>query len=148
MFIGAQVAGQVENFYTLSKSKKPADIAKSTDLEAKIKAIEDTKIKPAQDKIDELMGLTGKAPHERFLIQLTGGSGKNGPEIAALNQELAKYREERSQFVIQRVQWRQVWTFPAVFAGIIMVLFVLVFRDNGTRGSTDTSAKEFPPAGH
>ena len=113
----------------------------------KIKAIEENKIKPAQEKLDELMGLTGKAPHERFLLQLAGGTGKNGPEIAALNAEMAQFREERSQYVIQRVRWRQVWTFPAIFAGIIMVLFVLVFRNGGTK-SENGPTEEFPRPGH
>lgn len=143
MFIGAQVAGRVENYYTLDKSSDKADLAKAKELQEQIKAIEETKMKPVQDKIEDLMGLKGKAPHERFLIQLSGGSGKNADEIAALNQEVAKFRDERSKLVIQLVKWRQVWTFPAIFAGVIMVIFVLVFRDNGARGTA-----EIPPPGH
>jgi nucleoside transporter len=148
MFIGAQVAGRVENYYTLDKSSDDADQAKAKELQGQIKAIEDTKMKPVQDKIEDLMGLKGKAPHERFLIQLSGGSGKNADEIATLNLELAKYRDERSQLVIQLVKWRNVWTFPAIFAGIIMVFFVLIFRDNGTRGTPDSRADDFSPPGH
>jgi hypothetical protein len=147
MFIGAQVAGRVENHYTLALSDKPEDQARAKDLGAQIKAIEETKVKPAQEKIEELMGMKGKPPHERFLIQLTGGGGKNRGEIAKLNEELAVHREERSKLVIQLVKWRSVWTFPAVFAGIIMVFFVLVFRDN-TTSAAKAPKEEFPPPGH
>ena len=153
MFIGAQVAGRVENYYTLDKSSIAADQTKAAELKAQIKTIEDTKMKPVQDKIEELMGLKGKAPHERFLIQMTGESGNNSAEIASLNKELAQHRDERSKLVIQLVKWRQVWTFPAIFAGIIMVLFALVFRDNAKPGAARTLPEvlprdEFPPTGH
>lgn len=147
MFIGAQVAGRVENHYTLALSNKPEDQARAKELNAQIKAIEETKVKPAQDKIEELMGLKGKPPHERFLLQLTGGDGQNSGEIAKLNEELAVHREERSRLVIQLVKWRSVWMFPAVFAGIIMVFFVLIFRDN-TTSAAKAPTEEIPPPGH
>jgi hypothetical protein len=153
MFIGAQVAGRVENYYTLDKSSVEADQTKAAELKSQIKTIEETKMKPVQDKIEELMGLKGKAPHERFLIQMTGGKGENSAEIASLNKELAQHRDERSKLVIQLVKWRQVWTFPAIFAGIIMILFVLVFRDNAKSGAAQAlpdvlRRDEFPPPGH
>ncbi len=148
MFIGAQVAGRVENYYTLDKSSAMADQTKAKELQDQIKVIEDTKIKPAQDKIEDLMGLTGKSPLERFFIQLAGSSGENAAEIAKLNLELAEHRDERSKLVIQLVNWRNVWTFPAIFAAIIMAFFVLVFRDNGTRGSGGAPEEEFPLPGH
>lgn len=146
MFIGAQVAGRVENFYTLALSSDPANQAKAAELSSQIKAIEETKIKPAQEKIEDLMGLTGKPPHERFLKQLAG-SGTVSSEIAALNKELDVYREERSKLIIQTVDWRSVWTFPAIFAGIIMVFFLLTFRDNTAPTMPETIKEEFPPAG-
>jgi Nucleoside H+ symporter len=142
MFIGAQVAGRVENYYTLAKSSDPADKLKAEELNEQIKSIEEKKIQPTQDKIEELMGIKGKPPLEKLLGQLSGSG--NREQIAALNQEMATYREERSKLIIQTVRWRSVWTFPAVFAGAIMVLFVLVFRDDTARSQPE----EIPQSAH
>ena len=146
MFIGAQVAGRVENYYTLALSSDPADQLKAKELNEQIKIIEETKIQPAQDKIEELMGIKGKPPLEKFLGQISGRGDRD--QIAALNQELAQYREERSKLIIQTVRWRSVWTFPAIFAGIIMILFVLAFRDDTAKTPPETLREEFPAPGH
>ena len=103
-------------------------------------------MKPVESKIEDLMGLKGKAPHERFLIQLTG-SGKNSGEITALNQELAKYRDEKSKLVIQLVKWRQLWTFPAVSRPSSWSSSSWCSATTGRGGRTEASA-DGSPSGH
>ena len=100
MLIGAQVAGRVEEHFTSAKADQL--VAKADELEKQIEELEASR--PATDA-DSL------TPAER-------------------KEQVSALRKERSQISLQSVDWKSVWGIPAVGAGIIMILFALVFKDD------------------
>jgi nucleoside transporter len=59
-----------------------------------------------------------------------------GAQITALEksetpnpEQLAQLREQRSEILLQTVDWRMVWGIPAIGAAVIMIFFALTFRD-------------------
>lgn len=101
MFIGAQVAGKIEAQHTPQRS---------TDLAGQVKA-----------KGQELAALQTKlataAAAEKPAVQA---------EITALAKESASIRKAE----LLAKEWKPIWGKPAIFAGIVLVLFVALFRDN------------------
>ncbi len=99
MFIGAQVAGMVEAQHTTQASK---DFA--TQVQAKGK------------EIDQLNAKISKEP---------------AAEQAADQDALRKLQAEQGALrksELQAIEWKPLWGKPAIFAGIILVLFVALFR--------------------
>ncbi len=43
--------------------------------------------------------------------------------------KIAELREQRSDIMLTTLDWRQVWAIPAGGAGLVMLLFVVAFRD-------------------
>ncbi|MBW3596362.1 MAG: MFS transporter [Planctomycetes bacterium] len=56
-----------------------------------------------------------------------------GDDVGA---QLSQLRQQRSEVLLDSVDWRTIWGIPAVFAAVIMVLFAVTFRD---------TTKERPP---
>jgi hypothetical protein len=99
MFIGAQVAGQVEAQHTPEASKKLAEQVAAKGRE-----------------IEELSGKLAATPGpERAALET---------QVAALQSEKAKLRKAE----LQAIEWKPLWAKPAVFAGAILVLFAALFR--------------------
>jgi nucleoside transporter len=104
MLIGAQVAGRVEAAYTPPESEKYK--------------------KEAQDLGGEV---------ERLEKALAAASPE---EAGALQQELAdvsKRRDALALKALQLVDWRMVWAIPAVMAGVVMLIFTLVFKEDASK---------------
>jgi nucleoside transporter len=99
MFIGAQVAGQVEAQHTPEASKKLAE-----------------QVAAKGHEIEELSGKLAATPGpERTALET---------QVAALQSEKAKLRKAE----LQAIEWKPLWAKPAVFAGAILVLFAALFR--------------------
>ena len=43
---------------------------------------------------------------------------------------LSAYQGAKSVEALKEMKWKTIWLIPAIFAGVIMVLFVLVFHDD------------------
>ena len=75
-----------------------------------------------------------------------------GAEISALSaqasaspQQIADLKQQQQQLSrqsMQAIQWRDIWTIPAILAGVIMIVFAIVFRDDTRRGPESESNHE------
>lgn len=54
---------------------------------------------------------------------------KQGATDGASNEQLAQLRDQRSELLLQTIDWQMVWGIPAVGAALIMIMFALTFRD-------------------
>jgi len=100
MFVGAQVAGKIEGQHTTEASKAQAVIVKA-------KAEEAGKLSEALAKADA----AAKPALEASLKQV------NDEKSAARKAEL------------RAIEWKPLWGKPAIFAGIIMLVFLVLFRN-------------------
>jgi nucleoside transporter len=132
MLIGAQVAGEVEERYTPEEGKQYA--AKAAEIE--------TQLAQRQTEIDKLTGVAGEpwlTAMKRRLVPIEM-SEADKTRVAELRKETAELREARSNELLKSVDWKMIWTIPAVGAAVIMVLFTLAFRDDSQRTSGTSTA--------
>jgi hypothetical protein len=106
MTIGAQVAGRIEASHTTSASK-----AFSQQVVAK-----GTEITAVQTQI-----ATADAVAKPALET----------SLATLTAEQADFRKSE----LKAIEWKPLWGKPAAFSAIILVAFILLFRDNGKRAN-------------
>jgi len=99
MAIGAKVAGNVEGQYTPAASKA---------LAAQVQA-----------KGNEISQLTEK-------LVAAGASDKPALEAQIKNLEAEKSELRISE--LKAIEWKPLWARPAIFAGVIMLLFLVFFR--------------------
>lgn len=106
MFIGAQVAGKVEALYTTKESK--AFAIQIMDLQDQARAMESS-IK----------------------------DGKGDPDTAS---RLSEIRESRIPALrkseLQAIDWRPLWGLPALFAGGVLLVFVLLFKQPAAKSES------------
>lgn len=110
MFIGAQVAGHIEAKHTTEASK-----AWAAEVAAKVQEIKQLNAQLAS--VSEL-------------------------EKSALQSEITKLEREKSELrknELRAIEWKGLWGKPAIFAGAILLLFVVLFRDDRTRQEAATS---------
>lgn len=110
MLIGAQVAGWVEAKYT-------PDVARHYQEQAKV--------------------LGGKV--EQLEQQLATASGDEAAGIEAELKSIETEREGLALKAAQSIDWQMVWGIPAVAAGVIMLIFALVFRDDTAQRAPSTT---------
>jgi nucleoside transporter len=123
MWIGAQVCGEVEKRYTPAEGKQYA--AKAAEIE--------TQLAERQAEIDKLTGVTGEPwliAMKRRIVPIEM-SDADKARVAELRSEAAELREARSDQLLKSVNWKMIWTVPAIGAAVILVLFTLAFRDDG-----------------
>jgi nucleoside transporter len=99
MCIGAQIAGKIEAQHTTQASK---------DFAAQVAT-----------KGREITELSNKLP------------AAQGPERSALEDQIKKLESEKlalRKSELQAIEWKPLWGKPAIFAGVILVLFVAFFR--------------------
>ena len=111
MFIGAQAAGRVEAHYTPEASH--AFGAQVSETRAKIKPL---------------------------ILELESASGTAATSLKAKITELEALAKTQRQEQLKAVDWQAIWTIPAVFAGIIMLIFIAVFR-----GQCETRSNRIAP---
>lgn len=122
MLIGAQVAGEVEKKYTPAEGAPFA--AKAAEIEKDLNA--------KQAEIDKLTGVADQpwltaTQRKLFPIEL---SAADATRLAELRSESATLRKARSEQLLKSVDWKMIWTIPAIGAAVIMVLFTIAFRDD------------------
>ena len=106
MLIGAQTAGKIEGWYTTSEAV-------------------------AASKRVETIG-----PEVAALQQQLASASAD--EKTALDEQIAQLKEEKSQKrmeYLRNIDWKPLWGIPAIFAGIIMLLFAFMFREDSPEGS-------------
>lgn len=106
MTIGAQVAGRIETNHTTAASKEFAQ-------QVVAKGAEITAVQRQIASADT----AAKPALETSLAKLTG--------------EQAELRKSE----LKSIEWKPLWGKPAAFAGVVLVAFLLLFRDNAKRAN-------------
>lgn len=101
MLIGAQVAGRVEQANTPQQTRT---------LNAEAQAI-------------------GKRI-ETLKQKITSGDQEDSRDVQATIEQLEKQQTELSMKALQAMNWRNIWAIPAIAAGVILLLFAIVFKDD------------------
>lgn len=104
MMIGAQVAGRIEAAHTPEASKAQAAVVKATGDQ--ITALE---IRIADARETERSG---------FLA-----------EVAQLEEDRTAARKAE----LKAIEWRLLWAKPAAFAALVLMAFVILFKDRAER---------------
>ena len=129
MLIGAQVAGEVEKRFTPANN---AELSKQADVLG-------GQMKKVQGELDGLYGLADaswlkRTMHSIAPASLPADKKATGDQLTA---QLEKLSKERSQLLLKSVEWKPIWTIPAVGAAVVLVLFVLLFRDTTKSAVTE-----------
>ena len=106
MLIGAQTAGKIEGWYTTSEA-----VAASQRVEA---------IGPEVEGLQQQL------------------ASVSADEKTALDEQISQLKEEKSakrKEYLRNIDWKPLWGIPAIFAGMIMLLFALMFREDSAEGS-------------
>lgn len=106
MTIGAQVAGRIETSHTTAASKEFAQ-------QVVAKGAEITAVQRQIASADAAV----KPALETSLAKLTG--------------EQTELRKSE----LKSIEWKPLWGKPAAFAGVVLVAFLLLFRDNAKRAN-------------
>ena len=69
------------------------------------------------------------------IAELEKGEG-NADKIALLAEEKGEARKSE----LKAIEWKQLWGKPAAFAGLVLVIFVVLFRNSPARKSEDAAA--------
>lgn len=83
-------------------------------------------------------------PEATAMAEKAGDLGKQLDALKASGAapaEIEKLEAEKNDTVIkalQLIEWRSIWIIPCVLAGIIMILFVLVFKDDSEKKAEPT----------
>lgn len=101
MFVGAQVAGEIEAQHTPAASKALAQ---------------------------QVAGLTQQITTLQTQLETAPADAKPALELQIKALGVQKVSVRRAE--LQAVEWKPLWAKPAIFAGIILLLFVAFFRDN------------------
>ncbi|MBL9135918.1 MAG: MFS transporter [Verrucomicrobiales bacterium] len=107
MFIGAQVAGRIEAQHTPARAKE---------LSAQVVA------KTAEKDAMAARLATAPATEKADLES----------KVKALEAEAVALRHEE----LKAIEWRPLWAKPAIFAGLILAMFLVLFRKPGPTGKS------------
>ncbi len=103
MAIGAKIAGVVEAQHTPSASRAFAEqvVAKNTEI-------------------------------EQLKTQVAGLADPSAPERSSLESGIARLEAEKNELrrsELKAIEWQPLWAKPAIFAAIILALFLVLFRE-------------------
>ncbi len=48
---------------------------------------------------------------------------------------LGRYRDQRNLLALREMNWKMIWVIPCVFAGVVMLVFTAIFKDDSSRDS-------------
>lgn len=159
LFTSAAVKPEQAEFEKLAE-KETADVTKQIEAAqvavAKLKEDRTTdkdKLKQAEDelaslrkaKVEELIEVADTLAKEKYMKLSQGPTFAEAYYLDYRRDLLAGHQRSAAVAAQQAVKWRNIWMFPAIFAGVIMVLFVFVFRDET---SATEDADKAAMAGH
>ena len=47
-------------------------------------------------------------------------------------EELTKQKDEKQMLALQTMNWKSIWMIPAIASFAVLVIFILIFRDNSS----------------
>ncbi len=122
MFIGAQIAGRVEAMHTPPASVHISEVF--PEKGAEIQALEATLANASDD--------ARRAARDEL-------SGALASLRASVSEE---ERHALRQAELKAIDWRPLWATPAIFAAVVMLIFMFLFKDNRRE---EPSAQELVP---
>ena len=145
MAIGAQVAGFIEEQHTPGPDQL-IEMASAEGAEERLLGRFDNP-EDAQRTLEEWRRL-GEIGNELESLnaQLDTASGAEAEQIAAQIQSLTEERAAYRQSELRAIDWKPLWGKPAIFAGVVLLVFVFLFN-NGKKKAPDTAAAASSPAG-
>lgn len=125
MMIGAQVTGRVEGAFTSPDAKALGDEAGAVGEQMATR----------QTSIDKLRGTADASWLNKQMLFFfpKSLSAEDQQQVAQLEKEIGELRAQRADILRKTVDWKSVWKWPAIGAGLIMVLFALSFFDKTAR---------------
>jgi len=134
MLIGAQVAGRIEARYTPEESKAAGELAGAAG-----KLVDAVK--------EEVALLEEQYPwateEEVTREEITERAPDLAAKLVELEEKQAVQKEHRHE-QLALMNWKWIWGIPAMLAGVILVLFVLFFRDR--RKEEEVAASDVEPS--
>ena len=133
MFIGAQVAGQLEAYYTPEESKTLAkQSAFAGEMEAAFKAEPGSDdAKAAIDKLNvELADSETKTARKTSIGEIMAAYGAT-LSADQKEAEVKRYAESKGSLALKSLQamnWKMIWAIPAIAALIVLLFFVATFK--------------------
>ncbi|MEX0867353.1 MAG: MFS transporter, partial [Pirellulales bacterium] len=146
MAIGAQCAGYIEPLFTVQGEEKTA-------LDEQANAI-GGQMQKLQDELDRLEGrkfviddqgnpvtdADGQPQEVNYLVSQwrlmfpAPATEANAQQARQVGAELATLREQRSEVLLQVVDWKTLWAIPAGFAFVVMIGFAVFFKTDVPEG--------------
>ena len=108
MLIGAQIAGIVEARYTPEAARQFA--AAAADKARELKELENMRASVTKE------------------------------DLALLNKQISQLEAEKEDLrrsELKSLEWTPIWTIPAIFAAIVLVLFIVIFRERSRTKTAD-----------
>ena len=99
MLVGAQVAGRIEAFSTPAESKAAAELV-----------------------------LAKSAEITKLTESINSATAEQKPELEASLKSLEAEKAAARKAELKAIHWKMLWGAPAAFAGVILLLFVALFR--------------------
>ncbi len=160
MLIGAQVAGRVEAAGTPLETKTLqaesaaaggiAGLKDKEGLDLKMVQEESTKaVTAAQEALSAAEGDEAKKIAQATLDFVTSRDAEYAAlpadaKVASLVEAQATIQAEKKLAGLQAMDWKVIWGIPAIMAGVVMVLFLLLFKDDPSQYADHDDAAGAP----
>jgi hypothetical protein len=134
MFIGAQVAGRIEARHTPSPAALAQRAADPATVDALTKRLGSAEV--AQQTVAGWKRL-GEIAAKMEQLRTAQKQADAGPEAAAVESELKALATEKAglgRIELRAIEWKPLWAKPAIFAGLVMLLFLALFQHRPTGG--------------
>jgi len=140
MFIGAKVAGNIEELYTPAESLHYGyQVEAITSLEKQKSTSPSSDLATLIDDIDEKdEKITEKTNSLNELATLFRKSNIDNEAGDSLKDSLKEIKKTQRLQQLKLIDWQPLWGIPAVFAGAVLVFFMIAFRDNSADQQENT----------
>ena len=145
MFIGAQVAGNVDAKYSPTLKKEVADKLQAlndsmTEKELEVMQAQGLAVLKLNEHVADKDGkfpakytVVSQAPKfdrwKNFALPAELAADKAGL-VKQLTDEIADIRAERSTMLLKAKDWKMIWMLPCLGAAAILLLFTAIFKDD------------------
>lgn len=105
--------------------------------ESELKSTTDQLADLRKTKAEKIAKLAESRATDRYNDLANGPASKDAYVLWQTKNLLSAYQGAKSVRSLQVMNWKTIWMIPAIFAGVIMVLFVFVFREEKREGKEE-----------